>query len=69
MPEIKIELLIAIPMLIGLVAIIATGQIRLYMGPPSWHNVNKQDDPGRFWLFVGAVFVVTVGLILQGLFG
>ena len=59
---------IAAAMGLGLLHILWTGQIRLYLAPPSWHRVSRREDPGRFWAFVTAVAFVTAALIANLLF-
>ena len=63
MIEIKIQWIIAAVMVLGLGVVLVTGRIHLYMGPPSWHNVNRRDDPGRFWAFVVGIALAIAALI------
>ena len=64
MADIKIQWIIAAVMVLGLGVALVTGRIHLYMGPPSWHNVNKSDDPRRFWAFVVGIALSIVVLIV-----
>ena len=59
---------IALAFVLGLAVQLSTGEIRLYMGPKSWREVSKAEDPGRFWAFIIAELVVLVALLTQAVF-
>jgi hypothetical protein len=44
------------------------GKIGIYMAPEEWQEINRKDDPGRFWLFVVALTALLFILILRIIF-
>ena len=44
------------------------GFIKLYRAPKEWRFVDKDDDPGRYWLFITAEAIVLIGAICLGIF-
>jgi len=58
---------IALALFLGLTVHLTTGEIRLYQAPPSWHHVNRADDPGKFWAFVSAEGILFIAVTAQGI--
>jgi hypothetical protein len=47
---------------------VRVGFIKLYRAPKEWRFVDKNDDPGRYWLFISAEVIAMIGAICVGLF-
>jgi hypothetical protein len=44
------------------------GFIKLYRAPKEWRFIDKNDDPGRYWLFIVAEAIAMIGAICVGIF-
>ena len=53
---------------VGAAAQLVTGQLRLPGGPPDCRQVDRQTDPGRFWVFFIGTSLVAVALAIDGSF-
>jgi hypothetical protein len=57
------------PVLVGVAILLQlyTGRLGLMWAPKQWLGVTKDNDEGRFWLFIVAEFLLLIVLIAQAL--
>ena len=65
MSDSGIQLFMVVLLSISISAYIITGRIRLYMAPEKWREVERGNDPGRYWAFICALSVVLVGILID----
>jgi hypothetical protein len=60
--------LIAALFAVGIAIQLRVGFIKLYKAPKEWRFVDRNEDPGRYWLFIVAETIALIGAFCLGIF-